>query len=183
MRCYALAMRRNDENDFTWHIPQLSFSAFFNITSYVQQMVVKSKTQIDGYCEKLKLNETKIEEKEGYYFSIRCTRHGYCVVVTDNLLDEKQVSFLTWYILDRSIPLETVASDFEKHTHDYKVHELQQKVLETHKIATDNLVKLQERGVKLETLVAKTKELETSSFTFNKKSKELNSCWPSCNIL
>ncbi|WED43348.1 hypothetical protein [Legionella cardiaca] len=179
MKCYALGIRLDDTaTSFQWLIPGSNITSFF-----AQKIVDKHKKEIIAFCDQLQPNETQGRQKEGYYFYIKRISSEYCVVVTDTQLDEKQMNYLSWYLLRAGIPMNIIAQDIEKYTKDYKVEDLKRELNETHKIMLDNLDKIILRGEKIETLVAKSEGLATTSFQFKKKSEELNSCWPTCVLI
>ncbi|KTC78172.1 synaptobrevin family protein [Legionella brunensis] len=177
MKCFALGTRFGDA-PFQWLTPGSNMTSFF-----AQKALTKHKQEIVAFCETLGTNETQGMQKDGYYFFIKRVGSDYCVVVTDTMLNEKQMNYLGWYLLRQSVSMSTVAADLEKHTKDFKVESIKQELAETQKIMLSNLDKVIERGERIEEVLAKSENLATSSFHFKQKAEELNSCWPSCVLI
>ncbi|KTD08308.1 hypothetical protein [Legionella jamestowniensis] len=183
MRCYALGTRFGDTS-FDWLISiNSSFfgSGFFE--RQIKQSIEKHKDEIISYCSTMKPNETIGTKKEGFYIYLTRLVNDYCVVVVDNKLSEQQMRWLCFYLLKNKIEKNTVAANIEQFTQDYKVIKAQTAISETMQIMQENIGKLHTREEALQKLMKQTEELETLSFQFNKKAKELNSCWPSCVLI
>lgn len=94
-----------------------------------------------------------------------------CVGELDNIYKEEQVQ------------IQQVGSIWLKYqdpTQISKILKVKKELTETKKVLLESIDKVLERGEKIEDLIAKTEQLETSSRTFKIKATKLNSC---CTIL
>ncbi|CEK09593.1 hypothetical protein [Legionella hackeliae] len=183
MRCYALGTCSGD-GPFEWFI-SLS-NSFFGSSFFekqIKQAIEKHQAEITNYCADLNPNETYWMEKDGIYIYVRRVVDDYCGVIVDSKLDQKQITWLSLYLLKFKLEKKTIAANIEEFTQDYKVRKVQKEVDETMQIMLKNIEKMEKRGEALQTLVTKTQDLETSSFQFKKKAADLNSCWPSCTLI
>lgn len=180
MKCYALATRFNNE-PIKWIIPgnRLNPTHFF-----AHQAIGKWQQEIMLFCDEIKSGSMHCIQKDSYFFYAKKLGTDYCIIALDSKLNEKQMNFLSFYLLRIGVDIEIVANDVEKYTNDHKIEEIKDQVAQTRRIMLENIEKVLQRGEGIEKLVVKTENLEQLSFQFKHESEKLNACWPrSCNII
>lgn len=178
MKCYALATRFG-VTPLNWVVPGKRYDPH---RFFAENAISKWQQQMSVLCDNINSGEEHFLQKDNYYFFIKKVGEDCCIVASDCELSEKQMNFLSYYLLKLKLDLNTVASDIEKYTQDQKIEDLKTGLAETEKMMLGNLDLLIERGGKIEELLDKTEALSMNSVRFKQKAEKINSCWPSCSL-
>ncbi|STX27883.1 Synaptobrevin [Legionella beliardensis] len=184
MKCYALATCINSPK-VTWSIPDSSTNSngFF-----IRRFLGRIKEDISALLYHLPLDTCQGFQKEGYYLYGQRISSGFYGLACDTKLNEKQLTYLSFYLFSLHIEPDLIASDLSMHTQDQKIMHIKAELEKTKEIMKQNIEKILARGEQIEELVAHTEKLKEMSsqlsFKFHYKTKkEANDLPHFCNLI